>query len=186
MTSELEKGLILECHLSPNQLNPNANKENWGNGGKRGGYDYNPPLGWKAIGLNVLGKYDNGNNDWLANDGNQNEWAVAYHGVNTKTIRFILLGGFKPGGGQVYNDYDDIYHPGNKVGVGAYFTPDPKIMEEFAKNSVININGKKYLITLMVRVKPDKIRCPSGYKNFWIVNGAFNEVRPYRILLKEI
>ncbi len=46
MNSELEKGLMLECHLSPKDFNSNANKTIWGNGGKRGGFDYNPPLDW--------------------------------------------------------------------------------------------------------------------------------------------
>ncbi len=59
-------------------------------------------------------------------------------------------------------------------------------MEQFAKNNVVDINGKKYLISLMLRVKPDKIRCPSGYQNFWIVNASPDEIRPYRIILKEI
>ena len=186
MNSELEKGLMLECHLSPKNFYSNANKTNWGNGGKRGGFDYNPPLVWKGIGLNVLGKYDNGNNDWLNNNGNNNEWAVAYHSTNAKVLKFILEGGFRIGPGQNCKDYDDIYHPGHKVGVGVYVTPDSKTMEEFAKNNVININGKKYLIALMLRVKPDKIRCPSGYQNFWIVNASPDEIRPYRILLKEI
>ena len=186
MTSELERNLILECHLSPSQLNPNANKTNWGSGGKRGGFVYNPPSGWKGIGLNVSGKYDDGNNDWLANNGNKNEWALAYHSINAKIIKNFLGMGFRMGPGQNCKDYDDIYHPGQKVGVGVYFTPDPKKMEEFAKNNVSVINGKKYSIALMVRVKPDKIRCPSGYQSFWVVNASPDEVRPYRILLKEI
>ena len=42
MSSELEKGLLLECHLFPNNFYSNANKTNWGNGGKRGGFDYKP------------------------------------------------------------------------------------------------------------------------------------------------
>ena len=92
MNSELEKGLMLECHLSPKDFNSNANKTIWGNGGKRGGFDYNPPLDWKGIGLNVLGKYDNGNNDWLNNNGNNNEWAVAYHSTNARNLKFILEG----------------------------------------------------------------------------------------------
>ena len=51
------------------------------------------------------------------------------------------------------------------------------------------INGKKYVIALMVRVKPDKIRCPNGDDNLndiWVLNSSNDEVRPYRILFKEI
>ena len=53
-------------------------------GQKRGAYDYIPPTGWKAFGLKVLDKYDQGNNNWLAMDGNPEEWAVAYHGIGRK------------------------------------------------------------------------------------------------------
>ena len=37
---------------------------------------------------------------------------------------------------------------------------------------------------LMCRVNPTKIRQPTQYDNFWILNPASNEIRPYRILLK--
>ncbi len=37
---------------------------------------------------------------------------------------------------------------------------------------------------LMVRVKPDKIRCPSEIPDYWVLNPTTDEVRPYRILLK--
>ena len=94
---------------------------------------------------------------------------MAYHSTNARNLKFILEGRFRIGPGQNCKDYDDIYHPGHKVGVGVYVTLDLKTNEQFDKNNVININGKKYLIALMLRVKPDKIRCPSGYQNFWIV-----------------
>ena len=185
MNSELEKGLCLECRLNNRCFYSEANKINWNVGGKRGGFDYIPPLGWIGIGLNVSKKYDNGNDDWLAHDGNKNEWAVAYHSVDGKVLSMIIFSGFRAGGRQIYKDNEDIYHPGQKVGAGVYFTPDPKIMDNF-NNKVININGKKYKCALMVRVKPDKIRCPSENKNFWILNAISDEIRPYRILLKEI
>ena len=47
---------------------------------------YYSPQVWKGFGLKVKGKYDNGSDDWLACDGNENEWAVAYHGVRTKMV----------------------------------------------------------------------------------------------------
>ena len=53
----------------------------------------------------------------------------------------------------------------------------------------ININENKYIRALMIRVKPDKIRCPNGgdyEKDHWILNSSDGEIRPYRILLKEI
>ena len=39
----------------------------------------------------------------------------------------------------------------------------------------------------MVRVKPDAIRgcnCPWA-KDYWVVNGSTDEIRPYRILYKK-
>ena len=95
------------CKLTPSMLDSRGNRESgWEEGGKRGGFDYIPPKGWKGFGLKVLDNYDNGNNDWLGCDGNQNEWAVAYHGIGTKAgykvedaTHNIFVGGFKAGGG---------------------------------------------------------------------------------------
>ena len=38
----------------------------------------------------------------------------------------------------------------------------------------------------MVRVKPDKIKNNDNEKNYWVLDGTVNEIRPYRILVKEI
>ena len=53
----------------------------WGINETRGGEPYNPPEGWIRYGLNVVGKYDNGNDDWLAFDNRKGEWCIAYYGV---------------------------------------------------------------------------------------------------------
>ena len=37
----------------------------------------------------------------------------------------------------------------------------------------------------MMRVKPDKIRSSNVSPKEWILDGTTNEMRPYRILLKE-
>ena len=37
----------------------------------------------------------------------------------------------------------------------------------------------------MTRVRPDRIRSPEEEKDYWVINGTDNEVRPYRILIKE-
>ena len=60
-----------------NTLNPNSSFNI-----VRGTEIYDPPYGYIGIGLNVLGKYDNGNDDWLNN--NCNEWAIAYHTISSK------------------------------------------------------------------------------------------------------
>ena len=37
----------------------------------------------------------------------------------------------------------------------------------------------------MMRVKPDKIRYPAEKKDYWVLNPTTDEMRPYRILVKE-
>ena len=172
-------------------------KENWEEGGKRGGFDYFPPVkDWIGFGLKVKGRYDKGNDDWLAADGNPNEWAVAYHGVgsgvtdNLEDIaNKIAKGGLKPGSGQVYENAEDRFHPGNKVGRGVYCSPNPDVLEEYASQAKTEtkVNGKQYMIGFMLRVKPDKIRSPKDedVDDYWVLNGTTDEVRPYRILVKE-
>ena len=85
--------------------------------------------------------------------------------------------------GQFYRDDDDKMNPGKKVGIGVYFQKNPKITQEYV--GTININGNNYLVALMCKVKPNAIRCPCSSNDFWILNGLFDEVRPYRILLKQ-
>ena len=85
---------------------------------------------------------------------------------------------------QQFKDENDRYHPNQKVGEGVYMTPYPNIMEQFC--NTYNIQGKKYKIGLMCRVMPDKIRCPTSTEDYWVINGTDNEVRPYRILIKEV
>ena len=193
---EVHKSLIMEgCKLNSNMLDPRGNRKvGWGVNEKRGGFDYIPPTeGWIGYGLKVWNKYDNGNNDWLNYNGNINEWAIAYHGIGSKlgfsveqAANNIIKGGFKAGAGQAYQDSDDYMHPGQKVGVGVYCSPDPNVMEQYANCSkIIGDNGKKYMMGFMMRVKPDKIRLPVNKKDYWVLNGTTDEMRPYRIMIKE-
>ena len=208
---EIHTQLIMKgCKLNKNMLDSRGNKEEgWSEGKKRGGFDYFPPLGWKGFGLNVLDKYDDGNNDWIANNGNQNEWAVAYHGIGVKlgatkqiekdgklvevpleledVTNRIITGGFKVGAAHVCKDHNDLNHPGQKVGKGIYCSPSPKVLESYAKfaKSWSNINGKQYMMGFMMRVKPDKIRISERRRDYWVLNATTDEMRPYRILIKE-
>ena len=205
---KVHKGLIIEgIKLSEDMLDSRGNRESgWGVNEKRGGDPYNPPKGWKGYGLKVKDVYDNGNNDWLAYNGNPNEWAVAYHGIGSKfssveeATKNIFTGGFRAGGGQAYKTYktdhpnykpDDIKNDHTKtIGIGVYCSPDPKVMEEYAnyasnKATIKGIN-KKYLIGFMMRVKPDKIRYSNSKKEYWVLDGNKDQMRPYRIMVKEI
>ena len=82
--------------LNPNLLNGFGNNLSgkWAKNEYRGGKIYKPPNGWIGFGLNVLNKYDNGNNDWLACNGRPGEWCVAYHracrGKSNNEVKRIL------------------------------------------------------------------------------------------------
>ena len=131
-----------------------------------------------GYGLRVLDRYDNGNNDWIDYNNNPDEWAVAYHGMG------IGINGDINNNNLKYKKSKDIYHEGQKVEEGIYMTQDPSIIEQYCSD--YELQGKKYKIAIMCRIMPKKIRCPEEEKNFWIINGTENEVRPYRILIKEI
>ena len=188
---KVHKSLIMEgCKLSRNMLDSRGNRESgWVEGEQRGGNDYVPPIGWKGFGLNVYDKYDDGNNDWIEYNNNPNEWAIAYHGVgrwsNTPQdiTGTIAKEGFKAGENQAYNEDDDMYHPGKKVGNGVYCSPSPDVMDKYAGTATIN--GKRLKLGFMIRVKPDKIRTSKYQQDYWVLNGTTDEMRPYRILIKE-
>ena len=189
---KIHKSLIMEgCMLSQNMLDAEGNRESgWEVGGKRGGLPYTPPQGWKGFGLKVKGKYDNGNDDWISCNGNKNEWAVAYHGIGTglgmsleKATNNIIKGGFKAGSGQKYEFHDDANHPGQKVGRGVYCSPNPDVMDSYAQTT--NKIGKTFKMGFMMRVKPDRIRYSNSKPDYWVLDGTTQEMRPYRIMIKE-
>ena len=198
---DIQKGVIMDgVKLSLSMLDSRGNQSpNHYGGGKRGGEIYIPPMEWIGYGLRVMDVYDNGNNEWLDYHNKPNEWAVAYHGIgkpnNTeaeKITNLIIKGGDYKNGlfigskfGQSRKNDPDIRHPKQLVGEGVYCTPDIKIAEQYAGSSSI-VNGKRYKMVFMMRVKPDKIRCSSNNPKEWILDGTTNEMRPYRILLKEI
>ena len=187
---EIHSDVILGgCKLSKKLLDERGNRvEGWGVNEKRGGRPYNPPIGWIGIGLRVLDKYEN--NDWVAFDGNSNEWCVAYHGVgrfsDSKGVKDItgkiIKGTFKAGQNQVHKNCENINKPGTKVGEGVYCTPN--VDTACAYSGVSKINGKQYQTVLMVRVKPGAIRECTDSGDYWVVNGTTDEIRPYRILYK--
>ncbi len=182
--------------LTKNHLDPRGNRnDGWGVGEKRGGKDYDPPIGFNGIGLKVWDKY--GDNTWIGMRNVPGEWCVAYHGVgsgqssdNVKNVTgLIYKSEFKPGGRQVHKKCPDQYHPGKKVGVGVYCTPTIKTAEGYA--GISKVNGMSYKTVLMVRVNPNSIRhcdkCDDSRapNNYWVVNGTTDEIRPYRILYKK-
>ena len=163
-------------------MNPNLS-----NNIKRGTEIYDPPYGWKTIGLNVEGKYDN--NDWLENKSNLSEWAIAYHGIsqkiseekNRKIIKYIITkNGIKNAISKMKSNSNDKRNWG-KVGDGIYLSPKIKTAENYT--GIISFNNKKYKVLFMVKVLIKGIREPE-YSNFWVLDEK--DIRIYRILFKEI
>ena len=119
---------------------------------------------------------------------------VAYHGVARfhspdivkQIIGNIIKDSFKKGIGQSHRDCDDIFHPGKKVGEGVYFFQNIKVAEEYAGITIIS--GIAFKAVLMVRARPDAIRGCNCNDNlpYWVLNGTTDEIRPYRILYKQV
>ena len=104
--------------------------------------------------------------------------------INTKNNEKVFL---IPGSGQVHKKWQNVnsLNKDKLVGIGVYCSPNPKVMDTYAKS----YNG--YKMALMLRVKPHRIRycnciCENEKSSYWVLNGKSNEMRPYRILVKEI
>jgi len=192
---KIEENILLSgCKLNPYMLDARGNNKDggWGFNETRGGHPYYPPKGWIGYGLRVLDRFDYEDNSWLDYRGLDGEWSVAYHGIGYglrgkdifNNVYNISIDNLKTGIKQEFKDSNDCFNNGNKVGEGVYTTPKPEVMEDYC--GIFNCNGKKYKIAFMTRVMPKKIRCPEENKDYWIINGTDNEVRPYRILIKEV
>ncbi len=190
-------GVFVACKLAKKMLDSKGNRINgWGKNETRGGMEYFPPEGWIGIGLKVLDNYDDGNNEWIDYRHPKGEWCVAYHGVgrgqDSKQVESItgkiIYGGFKPGEKQYHENCKNINkknknYNGKKVGKGVYCTPKISTAESYS--GISEINGKKYYTVLMVRVNPNKMRYCADEKDYWVVDGTADTIRPYRILYKK-
>ena len=151
------------------------------------------PEDWGNLPLNVIGKYDYEDNAWY-ND-NNGEWVKAFHGTGRhcrsdqeirEMINSILQNGFSNGKNNVHTNCNDKYHPGKKIGIGVYVTPNINIAKLYA--GTIGIGGKKYLTLFLVKVRKKAIRgcrCKDA-SDYWVVNGSSNEIRPVRVLFAEM
>ena len=185
--------LLEACRLSPNIFNKNFHKyydNTINNIQRRGGEEYLPPSSWTAYGINVLGKYDFGNNAWLSNNNGLGEFAVAYYGINNlfnNNMNMIqnligLMGNQESG--RTFINANNNRNPGEKCKTGAYFYRNPNYAEN--SSETIKIGGFNYKIMFMCRVNPLKIRQPENFLDCWILNPSPDEVRPYKILIKKI
>ena len=184
--TNIEKSILLRgCILNPYMIDSRGNNKNggWGFNEIRGGNQYYPPEGWIGYGIRVVDVYDSGNNAWIGYSNSGGEWSVAYQGIglsNSSNINYSNMVGIK----QSFRNSKDIFHKGQKVGEGIYVTPKPNVMEKYCNEYICC--GKKYKIAFMTRVNPEEIRCPEENQDYWIINGHENDIRPYRILIKEL
>ena len=188
-----EKPIIESLQISKDVLDPTGDRnKGWGIGESRGGEKYFPPLGWYGIGLRVLNQYDDGNNDWLDYDNNENEFSIAYLGLNNflnkkekiiEDLNKLSKDINKMVKKELFQNEIDLRKKGNICGDGICLFQNPVYAENSA--GIIDINGFRMKIILMCRVNPKKIRQPKNYP-CWILNPTPDEIRPYRILIKKI
>ena len=196
---KIHQSVLMEgCKLSKNLFDHRWNNRDggWGKGEKRGGFDYIPPEGWIGYGLNVGGRYDGGNNDWLSYEHPKNEYAIAYYPIKNyyddpKEMKKLIASLCN---NNTMTDNQDLYYnifandinkrDGNSdiCGDGIYLFQDIKIAEMQA--SIIEIKSIAYKVLIMCRVNPNKIRIPKSFPNVWILNPNSFEIRQYRVLLK--
>lgn len=170
-----------------NLLVPNTRQNRF-----RGKEIYDPPYNWLGLGLSVLGKFDDGNDDWLEDISDKSEWAIAYRGISSKNQKHIKVMlkhfieernleiariNFKDKFGKKLNDKR---HWGT-IESGIYMTPYIKIAEKYTKT--ISFNNKNYKVLLMAKVKVSEIKEPKN-SNFWVLDN--DKIRIYRVLFKEI
>ena len=80
--------------------------------------------------------------------------------------------------GTTYTGDEDARHPGKKVGVGVYCSPNPYVMESYASCASTStcINGINYMMGFMIRVNPECIRYSNSQKDYWVLNGTTDEM----------
>ena len=146
----------------------------------------------KGFALKVLNKFDNGDNSWLGNEGKEGEWAIAYHGIGKgnefKKMINIVLNNLRNGPGQLYNQLINIRDKDNKrpyVGNGVYLAPDINEAERYSQKVKLGFRENNFQLMIMCRVKPSEIREAGRYPFNWILDGNYDCLRPYRILVKE-
>ena len=187
----IKDSILLEgCKLSPAILEPQFDMRpcDWPrNICYRANIEYHPPFGYLGFGLKILDTYDNGDNTWIGQCNQEGEFAVAYHGIrsNIGAIKQILNSYLKAGENQAYENVEDYLHPGHICGKGVYVTPFIEVAEKYTKEFYAEELNKSFRIVFQCRVNPNKIRQPITKPEYWILEGNGQEIRPYRLLIKQ-
>ncbi len=112
---------------------------------------------------------------------------MAYHGIRSdiNVVNQIMNSYLKAGQNQCCENDEDLLHPGYRCGKGVYVTPKIEVTEIFTKEFKVREINKKCRIVFQCRVNPDKIRQSRRHPDYWILNGNGQEIRPYRLLIKQ-
>ena len=187
--NKIEKKKIFDVLLlNSDILDPRFDRnKQWGINEKRGGENYIPPLkNWNGYGLNVINKYDNGNNIWLDYHNLEGEYSIGYLGISNLKDEIENIIYLEEDSQNIINsinvpepDENNIknFKKGNRVCV----FQDPEIAEKNA--GYIEINGYLITIMFMIRINPKEKK---NYNGCWIVDSSPKNIRPYRILIKKI
>ena len=188
---KIKESILLEgCKLSPEIFDPkyDMKPDDWPkNPSQRGKINYYPPYNYTGFGLKVVDTYDNGDNTWIGMCNKEGEFAVAYHGIRSsiEAVKNILKSHLKAGENQAYENDEDALHLGKPCGRGVYVTPKINVAEHYTKPLYAEELNKYFRIVFQCRVNPKKIRQPKHKPEYWILNGNGQEIRPYRLLVKQ-
>ena len=149
----------------------------YGKNEKRGKEDYYPPLGWFKWALKIKeNKTNKEENYWFGYDPVKS-WCSGYIGLGNREAREEKV--------KKIENCNDMRNNGKTVGLGVWLRQNPKKMEEDC--SVIEVGNEKYKVGFWMRVKPEAIRIANlDGEDYWVVNGIWNELRPYAIITKKI
>jgi hypothetical protein len=187
-----------QLQINPATFVPSWNRD-FGNpamcpqGERRGNQPYIPPAGWRRFGMNVLGKFIDGDT-WLGMSNVAGEWCIAYHGTKYHCLRDMTEG--PPRAGTT-----------NYFGYGIYCSPDPAVAAGLAKVIEVPVGTSTVRCSymFMCRVNTRSIhRCTQStcefakdpnytlhmttYHGIWFVNCQnqnYQNIRPYGLLVKE-
>lgn len=196
--TEIKKKKIFDIlELNSDILDPRFDRnKKWGINETRGKERYLPPLnGWNGFGLNVINKYDDGNNIWLDYHNKEGEYAIAYLGISNladKLEDIVYLDEDSQNVINLINEPQSIQRNDMNILTGDRIVvfQDPKIAEENA--GYLEINGCLIVIMFMMRINPlakENYKNPyprAKYKNAWILDTNPKNIRPYRILIKKL
>ena len=121
------------------------------------------------------------------------DFDFAFHGTGrncqTETeikemIENIFKNGFRNGNNNVHSECDDLRHPGEKVGIGVYVSPNLEVAKSYAGK--IQKNGKDYLCVIKVKVKKKAIRQCKCEEDYWVIPDNIKGIEPYEILYQQI